>query len=452
MMRFLALLALVTGLALSRAAYVPVYVMLPLDTITVEGFSNPSTLKGWLDTLKVAGTDGVTVDVWWGIVEAEPKAYNWTAYSQLLDMIRDAGLKAQPILSFHKCGGNVGDKCNVPLPSWVLSVASENSDVLYKDQDGNLDDEYISLWADNLQLFQGRTAVQLYSDFAASFSSTFAKMLGNTIVEVEIGMGPAGELRYPSYQLEHWNFCGVGEFQSYSGLALDDVNASAVAAGHPEWGMAGGPNNAGNYSSYISGAPFFQDGANDNYASDYGKFFLQWYSSRLLQHGDDVLKAMAVVFKGSGVRLMGKVAGIHWWYKASSHAAELTAGYYNTNQNDAYADLASLFHKYGAAFDFTCMEMLDASQPSDCDCGPQELVAQTKQAAINANVPYGGENALPFLDAGGYKQVEAAASELGKPIDAFSFLRLTQQLVSQPALGAFTDFVNDMHNLADQLE
>lgn len=29
------------------------------------------------------------------------------------------------------------------------------------------------------------------------------------------------------------------------------------------------------------------------------------------------------------VDLAIKVAGIHWWYKSRSHAAEMTAGYYN---------------------------------------------------------------------------------------------------------------------------
>lgn len=25
-----------------------------------------------------------------------------------------------------------------------------------------------------------------------------------------------------------------------------------------------------------------------------------------------------------------KLAGVHWWFKSRAHAAELTAGYYNT--------------------------------------------------------------------------------------------------------------------------
>lgn len=35
-----------------------------------------------------------------------------------------------------------------------------------------------------------------------------------SIVDIEVGLGPAGELRYPSYtQSQGWKFPGIGEFQ-----------------------------------------------------------------------------------------------------------------------------------------------------------------------------------------------------------------------------------------------
>ena len=35
-----------------------------------------------------------------------------------------------------------------------------------------------------------------------------------TITEIEVGLGPCGELRYPSYpQTQGWTFPGIGEFQ-----------------------------------------------------------------------------------------------------------------------------------------------------------------------------------------------------------------------------------------------
>jgi beta-amylase len=129
--------------------------------------------------------------------------------------------------------------------------------------------------------------------------------MGSTIVEIEVGAGPAGELRYPSYQLDKWSFCGIGEFQSYSTYAVKSVAAAASAIGHPEWGMAGGPNNAGTYNSYPYQTGFFTNG-NDNYNSAYGKFFLGWYSDSLLTHGEDIMIAARSVF-GSTMKVSIKV-------------------------------------------------------------------------------------------------------------------------------------------------
>jgi beta-amylase len=39
------------------------------------------------------------------------------------------------------------------------------------------------------------------------------------------------------------------------------------------------------------------------------------------------------------VQLGAKLAGVHWWFKSSAHAAELTAGYYNTRFRDGYAPI-----------------------------------------------------------------------------------------------------------------
>lgn len=35
--------------------------------------------------------------------------------------------------------------------------------------------------------------------------------------EIQVGMGPCGELRYPAYPESNgtWNFPGIGEFQCY---------------------------------------------------------------------------------------------------------------------------------------------------------------------------------------------------------------------------------------------
>ena len=60
---------------------------------------------------------------------------------------------------------------------------------------------------------------------------------GSMITEVTIGLGPAGELRYPAYPEGdgRWRFPGVGEFQCYDSYMLQHLALSAATAGHPEW-------------------------------------------------------------------------------------------------------------------------------------------------------------------------------------------------------------------------
>lgn len=74
-----------------------------------------------------------------------------------------------------------------------------------------------------------------------------------------------------------------------------------------------------------------------------------------------------------------KLAGIHWYYKTDSHAAELTAGYYNAGRmsdgslRNGYQPLLKIVKNYGAHLSFTCVEMRDAdhySRPDAC-CSPE---------------------------------------------------------------------------------
>lgn len=78
----------------------------------------------------------------------------------------------------------------------------------------------------------------------ADFARTFADFMPKLINQVQVGLGPAGEMRYPSYQLDKWHYCGIGEFQCYDSFMLADLKQAAIQAGHPDWGYAG-PNNAG---------------------------------------------------------------------------------------------------------------------------------------------------------------------------------------------------------------
>lgn len=57
--------------------------------------------------------------------------------------------------------------------------------------------------------------MQLYKDFMVSFRNNMADFIHDGLInDIEVGLGPAGELRYPSYpQPQGWVFPGIGEFQ-----------------------------------------------------------------------------------------------------------------------------------------------------------------------------------------------------------------------------------------------
>lgn len=112
--------------------------------------------------LREAGVDGIMVDVWWGIVEANgPGLYDWSAYRNLFQLVQKTGLKIQAIMSFHQCGGNIGDDVFIPIPKWVLEIGENNPDIFYTNRAGTRNKECLSLAVDNQPLVEGRTAVQV---------------------------------------------------------------------------------------------------------------------------------------------------------------------------------------------------------------------------------------------------------------------------------------------------
>ena len=136
----------------------------------------------------------------------------------------------------------------IPLPKWVVEEIERDPDLAYTDKQGRRNYEYLSLGCDTLPVLKGRSPVQVYADYMRSFRDTFTDYMGQTIVvwylnpcflcpfasyflvlhsnpsdgvwffqEIQVGMGPAGELRYPSYPESNgtWRFPGIGEFQCY---------------------------------------------------------------------------------------------------------------------------------------------------------------------------------------------------------------------------------------------
>ncbi|BDA47842.1 beta-amylase 1, chloroplastic [Coccomyxa sp. Obi] len=457
----------------------PVYVMLPLDTVWLlerDGKSIPvikreKALEVGLQTLRQAGVEGVMVDVWWGIVEnAGPGKYDFSAYKRLFHKVAESGLKVQAVMSFHAAGGNVGDTCKISLPKWVQAVGQENPDIYYTDRSGTRNRECLSLGCDNEPLFHGRTPVELYKGFIEAFADNFDYLFGDVITEITVGLGPAGELRYPSYPEGdgRWRFPGVGEFQCFDRYMMASLRRAAEAAGHPEWGYDG-PHDCGNYNSAAWETGFFasQGGSWD---TEYGHFFLGWYSRLLLEHADRVLKAAAVSLnkrgrprKARAVRentdghmvyefdaachLGVKLAGVHWWFKSRAHAAELTAGYYNTRERDGYADLMAVLKRNNTRLSFTCVEMRDCEHPPEGRCSPQGLLQQVIEAATAAGVPLSGENALQRYDHYAFDRIAESAFGLNARagrLEQLTFLRMGDLMFDN--WDAFSSFLHRLRS------
>ncbi|KAF5451589.1 hypothetical protein F2P56_026682 [Juglans regia] len=430
--------------------HVPVYVMLPLGVINMKcELVDPDDLLKELRVLKSINIDGVVVDCWWGIVEAHsPREYNWSGYKRLFQMVRELKLKLQVVMSFHECGGNVGDDVCIPLPHWVAEIGRSNPDIFFTDKEGRRNPECLSWGIDKERVLRGRTAIEVYFDYMRSFRVEFNEFFEDGIISIiEVGLGPCGELRYPSFPVKHgWRYPGIGEFQCYDRYMLRSLKRAAEARGHSLW--ARGPDNAGSYNSRPHETGFFCDGG--DYDGYYGRFFLKWYSQVLVDHGDRVLHLAKLAFEGTCIA--AKLPSIHWWYKTSSHAAELTAGFYNSCNRDGYAAIAAMLKKRGAALNFTfpLVQMLDRHEDLlEALADPEGLVWQVLNAAWDVCIPVASENALPCLDRVGYNKI----LDYGKPTNdldgrhflSFTYLRLSPLLMEQQNFVEFEGFVKRMH-------
>ena len=76
---------------------------------------------------------------------------------------------------------------------------------------------------------------------------------------------------------------------------MKSLTKAAEVRGHLIW--ASGPNDAGDYNCTPDETGFFRDGG--EYDGYYGRFFLNWYSRTLVDHGDLVLTFAKFAFKGT---------------------------------------------------------------------------------------------------------------------------------------------------------
>lgn len=173
-----------------------------------------------LSEAKAIGVQRVTIDVWLGVVQpTSAEDYDWSYYDKVFGMIRDHGLKIVPIMAFHKCGGGPGDACNIPLPAWVFTLAP---DMKYESGRGHIHDDAIAVWAT-----KEPAVLAAFRNFMQNFGAHFSGF-SNDFAEINISLGPTGELRYPSFNSDEWTYPQEGVFQFYSQRAGDDFRRWAL--------------------------------------------------------------------------------------------------------------------------------------------------------------------------------------------------------------------------------
>ncbi|KAD1859329.1 hypothetical protein R6Q59_009601 [Mikania micrantha] len=441
----------------SKHKRVPIYVMMPIDSFGIDASGAPrirkiKALTVSLKALKLAGVHGIAVEVWWGVVERFfPHAYNWSLYEQLFKLVSEMGLKLQVALSFHSNVHLSSRVQGVSLPQWITEIGQHNKDIYYRDQNGFPNADYLTLGVDNIPLFSGRTALQCYEDFIHSFATKFDSLMGTTIEEVCVGLGPSGELRYPAHPLQdgRWQFPGIGAFQCYDKYMMEDLRALAWQEGKPDWANKGPPN-AGDYNSFPTDVPFFE-GGEGSFLSDYGHFFLEWYSNRLLRHADAILEIAANLLKKykedeqNSVRMVAKIGLLYWWYQTVSHPAELTAGYYNTAFRDGYDPLTSMLARHGAALQISCFEMLDSETPETFLCSPESLLKQIRTSSKKRVVDLTGRNTHERFDEAGLKQIHSNCFDSqAEAVRSFTYFRMNDKIFRFENWNNFVPFVRRM--------
>lgn len=392
----------------------------------------PESAQEWhrfdadLKAAKELGVDGVSTDVWWGLVEPKKGQYNWSYYDRVAEHINNAGLKWIPILSFHQAGGNVGDTVNVPVPNWIWgeaasrTVSGKPEAVKFVSEQGNASNEFVSFWATPL-------IIDHYANLMRNFQTHFSPR-SRAISEINISLGPSGELRYPSYN-QHDKGTGWptrGAIQAYSELAKESFRDYAVAryGSVEEVGKAWGIADLQRESVLPPTNPNEFFGRRDHMNTQYGRDFYDWYNQSLIEHGREMLGAAVNVFGAQdapfhGIEIGAKIPGVHWRVGTrtgdsitfSDRLAELNAGLIRTSRNDWFSDdagrgyrpILSMFKEMQPLVPgrgtkvvpiFTCLEMPDGVDGPQVASLPNSLARWVGKEARRQGLTIRGENAL----------------------------------------------------------
>lgn len=296
----------------------PLLVGDPREPTSIATIQARDQFRRNLERLKQQGFNGaVATDLWAAIVEPKPGEFDWRIGDWVLDTLIEYGLKWNPIDSEHQCGGNVGDDVYVPVAQWVwdylvsMRWGCRAQDFMFVSEQGNACAEYVGFWADDLMMPLRLRRWQAFRDHYADRVQHIA--------EITLSLGPAGELRYPSYNSHDVNtdYPRRGALQCYSKLAVDAFEKWALSV----YGNRKGIEKAWDLKSGQAITPpsdarlFFESG--DHLRPRYGPDLFDYYAGTLRKHLTAILGGALSVFgtDDSPMRDIDvgvKFPGVHW--------------------------------------------------------------------------------------------------------------------------------------------
>jgi len=440
-----------------------------------------NTFQSELTEAKNIGVEAVSVDVWWGKVQpVSQNSFDWSYYTNVFNVIRNAGLKIVPIMSLHRCGpsGDCDASGSINLPSWVFNLAT---DMKFVSEKGVTHEDAVSVWAT-----QEPNVLAAFKGFVSAFANQFKPMaLAGDFLEINVSLGTSGELRYPSYDEVGCGFPTRGCFQYYSNRAGTDFKNYALN----NFGGLSGVNQR--WQTNLTSeddirVPQNPDAFanNRNYQNtQYGRDLIDWYNSSLVAHGQRLLKASGDALNAAGippsVPLGMKIPGVHWQMQntPTPRLAEIAAGVVQTSldlnaepvaRKDAYGYKGILDMIAQAKNDtqreivlhFTAAEKGDDQQ--NCPIGQntsmaEALVFWVSHGAADREITHKVENANACVghsngacDAHSWEHISNVFGFA--PYSGLTFLRLTNKLANSACdpwdtdKSDYANFINTFKN------
>jgi len=304
-----------------------------------------------------------------------------------------------------------------------------------------------------------RTALDIYRDFMVAFRDATEELWKDgTLEEIQVGCGPCGELRYPSYPLSPrdsnpsgWSWPGIGELQCYDQGMLTDMQTALLRDSPPSrlGDYSDGPDETSFWSQYksaeASGAskwmptylahnalrmPVFRSWSSalltsaaermETTAHGIRRVFsadslvsqdtARRYDTECIQErynspgGAEFLRWYATKLRNHGDQIMQAAREV---YGPKMRLAAKVSGIHWLRGHPSQAaeatagyvgkysdDICTMLAKTGSVLDFTCFEMRDSTQSWFAFSRPEGMVAGAAISARDAGVPFAGENAL----------------------------------------------------------